>query len=75
MTDASRLAAGLDECPSRSGDVVVQRVRDEAVLVPVVQRGADVGSVYGLNEVGVTIWERLDGRTRGRDIVDAIVDD
>ena len=47
---------------------------DQFLLVPIVSRGADVDCLYNLNRVGTFIWERLDGRTRGADIVEALVE-
>jgi hypothetical protein len=54
--------------------MVGRRIADEFVLVPIVGKGADVDSIYNLNALGAFIWERLDGRTGGRAIVDAIVE-
>jgi hypothetical protein len=56
----------------RSDRIVARRVADEFLLVPLVGRGANLDSVYSLNKVGTFIWERLDGRTTGDDIVLAL---
>lgn len=75
MSDAPASAGALlDEAPSRSETVVARRVREESVLVPILRQGTDVGSVYGLNAVGSAIWELLDGRTTGHEIVDVLVE-
>ena len=70
-----------DTLPRRLGDVfersdriVGRRLADEYILVPIVSRGADVDSIFNLNRVGALIWERLDGRTSGQAVVDAIVE-
>ena len=60
---------------SRSENVVGRRIADEYVLVPIVRSGADLDSIYHLNRVGAFIWERLDGRTPGGDIVQAVTEE
>ena len=58
----------------RSDRIVGRRLADEYILVPIVSRGADVDSIFNLNRVGALIWERLDGRTSGQAVVEAIVE-
>lgn len=72
MTEAA--APSLHLVFARSERMVGRRVADQFLLVPIVSRGADVDSLYNLNRVGTFIWERLDGRTRGGDIVEALVE-
>ena len=69
-------AAGpsLDAVFARSERMVGRRIADQFLLVPIVSRGADVDCLNNLNRVGTFIWERLDGRTRGSDIVDAVAE-
>jgi coenzyme PQQ synthesis protein D (PqqD) len=71
----------MSDMPRRLGDVfersdriVGRRLADEYILVPIVSRGADVDAIFNLNRVGALIWERLDGRTSGQAVVDAIVE-
>lgn len=64
----------LDAIFARSDRMVGRRVADQFLLVPIVSRVADVDSLYNLNVVGTFIWEHLDGRTRGSDIVAALVE-
>ncbi len=53
----------------RLGDYATRRVADEAVVVPIRARAADLDSVFTLNEVGALVWAELESpRT-----VDAIV--
>jgi methyltransferase-like protein len=54
--------------------VVGRRIGDEFVLVPLAGRGADIDSILNLNRVGTFIWEQLDGRRTGGEIVDALVE-
>ncbi len=64
----------LGEVFQRSDRVVGRRLVDEYILVPIVSRGADVDSIFNLNSMGALIWEKLDGRTSGQAVVDAIVE-
>ncbi|MEO8500134.1 MAG: PqqD family protein [Vicinamibacteria bacterium] len=36
-------------------------VSGEHILVPLASRGADIDSIFNLNETGTFIWERIDG--------------
>jgi len=64
----------LGDVFERSDRIVGRRLADEYILVPIVSRGADVDSIFNLNRVGALIWERLDGRTSGDAVVEAIVE-
>jgi len=64
----------LDDVFERSDRIVGRRLADEYILVPLVNRGADVDSIFSLNRVGALIWERLDGRTSGEAVVEAIIE-
>ncbi len=62
----------LETAFARSERIVGRRIAGEYVLVPIVGRGADVDSIFTLNRVGAFIWERLDGRATGHEVVDAL---
>ena len=70
----SDTALRLGEVFERSERIVGRRLADEYILVPLVSRGADVDSIFNLNRIGALIWERLDGRTSGEAVVEAIVE-
>lgn len=36
-------------------------VSGEHILVPLASRGADIDSIFNLNETGTFIWEKIDG--------------
>jgi hypothetical protein len=65
---ARRLALALRRTAARtpSGEA------EACILVPAADAGAAPGSLT-LNRVGAWIWERLDGRTTGRDLVEALM--
>jgi hypothetical protein len=52
---------------------VGRRIGDEYVLVPLAGRGADLDSILNVNRVGAFIWEQLDGKRTGTDVVAALV--
>jgi hypothetical protein len=62
--------ATIDRVWARSARMVGRRIGDEFVLVPLAGRGADIDHILNLNRVGTFIWEQLDGRTSGGQIVD-----
>jgi hypothetical protein len=64
----------LAEVFVRSDRIVGRKLAQEYVLVPIVGRGADVDSIFNLNAVGALIWEKLDGKSSGQDVVAAIVE-
>jgi hypothetical protein len=59
----------------RIEDVVLRRVGDEAVLVPVRNRVGDLDSIFTLNETAITIWEALDGRTTLQTVIDRVCEE
>jgi hypothetical protein len=63
----------LGETWARSPRMVGRKIGAEYVLVPLAERGADLDSIYNLNPVAAFVWEQLDGRSPGRDVVDALV--
>ena len=44
----------------RNPDFIFRKIVDEMVLVPIHLNVADMESIYTLNEVGASIWERLE---------------
>ena len=64
----------LGHALARSEQMVGRRIAGEYVLVPLVGRGADIDAIFNLNRVGAFIWERLDGRTGGSAVVEALME-
>ena len=58
----------------RAENVVGRNVAGEFILVPIAARGADLESVFLLNRVGSFIWECLDGRKNGEEVVTRIME-
>jgi len=67
------VSAPLSVVFARSDRMVGRRVGEEYLLVPLAGRGADLDSILNLNRVGAFIWENLDGRRRGDEVVEALV--
>lgn len=65
---------GLDAAWLRSPQVVGRRVGAQYVLVPLAGGGADLDGVLNLNAVAAFVWERLDGRSTGRQVVDEVLE-
>jgi hypothetical protein len=59
---------------ARSERMVARWVAGEFVVVPLRNRAADIDAIYTLNRVAAYIWERLDGRTPGHEVVRAMVE-
>ena len=63
----------LNDIYTRSDRMVGRRVADEYILVPIVGHGAELDGIYNLSRVGAFIWELLDGRHSGEQVVEALV--
>ena len=61
--------ANLQQSYSRSERMVGRRILDDYILVPIVDRAADVDSIYDLNPAAAFIWEQFDGTRDGHAIV------
>jgi hypothetical protein len=59
-------------CFTKKGDFVSRTIADEMVVVPVRGQVGDLDAIYNMNEVGAFIWNRIDGRTTLRQIVEAV---
>jgi coenzyme PQQ synthesis protein D (PqqD) len=56
-------------------DLVVRKVGEESVIVPVRSRVADLDAVVTLNRVASRVWELLDGQRSVDAIAEAICDE
>ena len=64
----------LSDVFTRSDRIVGRRIAGEYVLVPLVGRGTDADFIYTLNRVAAAIWEALDGKASGTDVVRLVVE-
>ena len=63
----------LEQIYKKNDAIVSRRIADEVILVPVKQDIGDLESIYTLNDVAGSIWERVDGKTPVKKIRDAVV--
>ena len=56
-------------------NLVSREIAGETIIVPIRGRLGALDSIYTLNEVGVSIWNLIDGRTSVAQIVDTICGD
>lgn len=64
----------LEKCFDKSPNIVSRKIADEVILVPIRQNVGDLESIYTLNEVGVFIWELLDGKRKAKEIKEMIAE-
>jgi hypothetical protein len=50
-------------------------VSGEHILVPLASRGADIDSIFNLNETGTFIWEKIDGHRTVAEIIALVASD
>ena len=54
--------------PSHSRRIVVRRIKEEYLLIPLTADIADMDSLYRLNDTGAFIWESIDGKRTIKEI-------
>lgn len=59
----------------RANDIVLRRIADEAVLVPVRDNVGDLDSIFTLNQTAITIWDALDGTTPLHRVIDTVCEE
>jgi len=50
-------------------------VSGEHILVPLASRGAEIDSIFNLNQTGTFIWEKIDGQRTVAEIVALVTAD
>jgi len=72
LAQVSAAAVDLQSIPKHSPRVVSRMVAGEHILVPLASRGAEIDSIFNLNETGTFIWEQMDGRRSGSAIASLV---
>jgi hypothetical protein len=72
LATGSETAVAADPVYRPAGDVVMRRIADEAVLVPVRSNVGDLDSIFTLNQTAITIWSALDGNTPLHQVIDCV---
>ncbi|MCX5916325.1 MAG: PqqD family protein [Deltaproteobacteria bacterium] len=57
---------------SKKDDFVTREIAGETIIVPIRKQAGDLESIYTLNEIGTVIWGMIDGKTKVRQIIEAI---
>ena len=52
--------------------IVTRQVAGEVILVPTRRIMGDEGALFTLDDVAAFLWERLDGKRSGRDLITAL---
>ena len=67
------IKAAIDAVYVLSEDIVSREIEDELIIVPLVSGIGDMeDDLFTLNEIGKTIWNRLDGQKNLKDIVEQL---
>lgn len=65
--------ANLEAVYVPSEDVVAREIEGEIIIVPIVSGVGDMeDELFTLNETGKSIWQKLDGRRKLKDIIEAL---
>ena len=64
-----------DSIFKKNPNIVVQKIVDEFVFVPVEEDVLNTRCIYSTNEIGGRIWELIDGKNAISDIVRNITDE
>ena len=64
----------LEAVYRRSERFVGRRMADQFVVVPLAGRGVDADCFYTMNQVAAALWEALDGKRTGHDLVAALLE-
>ena len=59
----------------RNPNYVHRKIVDEWVLVPIHQNVADMDCIYTLNEVGASVWQRLDSPATQAELLASLLDE
>ena len=63
--------ASIEKVYTPSEDVVAREVQGEFIIVPITSGIGDLeDEIYSLNDTGLAIWERLDGKRSLKDLAD-----
>ena len=57
---------------SKDKELLTRRIAGETLIVPVRGRVSDLDAIFTLNEVGVCVWQLLDGQTDVTSIAETV---
>lgn len=50
-------------------NIIFRKIEDECVLLPVSSSAEEAKYIFNLNEIGGSIWEKIDGKKTVKDIL------
>jgi hypothetical protein len=68
LTEMRSKKDSMDQSYQKADKIVVRKVVDETILVPISGNLANMQRIFALNPMGEFIWEKLDGQTSLKDI-------
>lgn len=57
---------------SKDRELLTRQIAGETLIVPIRGRVSDLDAIFTLNEVGVRVWQLLDGKIDVNQIVDIV---
>jgi hypothetical protein len=64
----------IDRVYKKNESSVFRKIEAETLLVPIKDNVGDMGSIHNLNDVGVFVWEQIDGVKSLQDIKDKLLE-
>lgn len=59
----------------RSDNIIFRKIEGVYVLLPMSASAGDVEYIYNLNEIGSSIWEKIDGTKTFKDILGELMNE
>ena len=64
-----------DSLIDKKKNIIVKKINDEYILVPLIGNVANMKSLFTLNETAAFIWENIDGTKNSNQLAEAIVEE
>ncbi|OIP04888.1 MAG: hypothetical protein AUJ97_02105 [Bacteroidetes bacterium CG2_30_32_10] len=64
-----------DSIIDKKKNIIVKKINDEYILVPLIGNVANMKSLFTLNETAAFIWENIDGTKNANQLAEAIVEE
>lgn len=69
------MSISLDNIINRNEHIIFRKIEDEYVLVPMLASANETEHIYNLNQVGASVWEKIDGKRTVKGIIDEMADE
>lgn len=54
---------------NKQENIVIKKINNEFILVPIINNIANMKSIYTMNESGVFLWNKIDGKKNFQQLV------